>query len=168
MTDEIGEVSCMTNEKKNSMIPLLLVLIVFIVGLGLGYYIWGVKRHKQVDYKEFLKQTIDYIATIEHKNLRLVEQNTALENEMALVKEQQKQTPQDVKGSIEELEATVRTLQQDNANLRMNADRNETLIQMNEQLKKQIEILSLELESLKSTPVIPPENSQMPAKQPMQ
>ncbi|MCK7510002.1 MAG: hypothetical protein MZV70_42180 [Desulfobacterales bacterium] len=37
---------------------LFVILVIFIAGFVLGYYIWGYRTQKHSDYKEMLQQTI--------------------------------------------------------------------------------------------------------------
>ena len=65
---------------------LFVILVIFIAGFVLGYYIWGYRTQKNSDYKDMLQQTITYITTLEEKNLELAKSVSTLENEATSLK----------------------------------------------------------------------------------
>ncbi|MCD6570117.1 MAG: hypothetical protein J7L53_05395 [Deltaproteobacteria bacterium] len=142
----------MGEEKKGMAAPIILAVTVFIIGFGLGYFIWGVNREKAPDYKKILQETIDYIATIEHKNMRLLERADTLENEIAMLKKEKEasQVSEDIEGKIKEMEAKIQSLQQENASLRSSATVDQDILQENQILKAKIQRLMEELASMKA------------------
>ncbi len=108
----------MTEEKKRSYTPLILVVIPTLVGLILGYLIWGSDRHKQEDYKQNLQDTINYIATIENKNEELGAKVDSLETEVGMLRQKNQQPADDNSGMVSTLSQRVRNLEAENQRLR--------------------------------------------------
>ncbi len=141
----------MKEEKnKSSTAPIILAVIVFIVGLGLGYYLWGVNREKAPDYKTMLKETIDYIATIEHKNRQFFQKVDALENEIAMLKKEKaaSEVPEETEVKIKEMEEEIQALQEENASLESSTTTHQEILQQNQMLKAKIQQLTEELTSM--------------------
>jgi cell division protein FtsB len=105
--------------KKNSFIvPLVLAVILFLAGIILGFSIWGVDRGEQVDHKQVLQDTINYIATIEHRNENLRERVGALETELAVAREQKQETVEQRTDEIASLRQQTETLREENQQLK--------------------------------------------------
>lgn len=107
----------MTEEKKRSYMPLILVLVPTLVGLILGYLIWGSNGHRQEDYKKNLQDTINYIATIENRNEELGSKVDSLETEVGMLRQKNQQAPDD-SGMVSTLSQRVRNLEAENQRLR--------------------------------------------------
>jgi len=132
-------------DKKNSTAPIILSIIVFVIGLGLGYYLWGIHRQVTTDYKEMLGKTIDYIATIEHKNQKLLKKVDTLENELDMAKKEAKEAPEAFDSKLKDLNAKLDALQQENNQLKGRASENQALKQKVTALTKEAEILRAHL-----------------------
>lgn len=108
----------MDGKRKSFVAPLALAVVLFLAGLILGFYIWGAGRGDKVDYKQTLRETIDYIATIEHRNENLRERVAALETEAAVAREQRAEGAEQRSGEIASLEQQIQTLRNENQELR--------------------------------------------------
>lgn len=108
----------MDGKRKSFVAPLALAVVLFLAGLILGFYIWGINRGDQVDYKQTLRETIDYIATIEHRNENLRERVAALETEAAVAREQGAEGSEQRTGEIASLKQQVQNLREENQELR--------------------------------------------------
>ncbi len=108
----------MDGKRKRFVAPLALAVVLFLAGLILGFYIWGVDRGDQVDYKQTLGETIDYIATIEHRNENLRERVAALETEVAMAREQRAEGAEQRTEKIASLEQQIQNLRNENQELR--------------------------------------------------
>lgn len=108
----------MDGKRKSFVAPLALAVVLFLAGLILGFYIWGINRGDQVDYKQTLRETIDYIATIEHRNENLRERVAALETEAAVAREQRAEGSEQRTGEIASLKQQVQNLREENQELR--------------------------------------------------
>ncbi|MEA3222588.1 MAG: hypothetical protein U9P49_05430 [Thermodesulfobacteriota bacterium] len=139
-------------EKKNksSTAPIILAVVVFIIGLGLGYFLWGVNREKAPDYKNMLKETIDYIATIEHKNRQTIQKVDALENEIAMLQKEKvaSEVSEETEVKIKEMEKEIQVLQEENASLKSSTTTQKEILQQNRMLKATIQQLTEELTSM--------------------
>jgi Tfp pilus assembly protein PilN len=156
----------MAEEKKRSMIPLVISVILFVAGVVLGYYIWGFNKEKQVDYKNFLQETINYIATLEHKNKKLLDEVDTLETEMNML--QQKQTTSTVQSTdqIDTLSARISALEKENLELKTAISENNRLVQENQELKLRVQELLDEINAGKTgVPPLEPSASDVPDKQ---
>lgn len=116
----------MEGRKRNFIAPLILAGVLLITGLVLGYYFWGVDRGDRVDYKRTLSETIDYIATLEHRNETLREQVGSLETELGVARGQQEESTDQRTDEIAQLRQRVESLRKENDQLRA---RVETLTQ---------------------------------------
>ncbi len=110
----------MDGKRKSFVAPLALAVVLFLAGLILGFYIWGVDGGDHVDYKQTLRETIDYIATIEHRNENLRERVAALETEAAMAREQRAEGAEQRADEIELLKQQIQTLRKENQELRSN------------------------------------------------
>lgn len=117
---------------------LSVILVIFIAGFVLGYYIWGYGTQKHSDYKDMLQQTITYITTLEEKNLELAKNVSTLENEVASLKKQQG-APAD--SQVAQLTNRVAALEKENADLKAAVSLNEALTQENQQLRLKVQAL---------------------------
>ncbi|MGC9325072.1 MAG: hypothetical protein ACP5G0_10040 [Desulfomonilia bacterium] len=132
------------------MVPLIFSVLIFLAGLILGYYLWGVTRPEQVDYKAFLQETINYIATLEHKNKKLSDELNSLENELGVLQQKlQDVTPAETE-RIKQLSEEIQNLQRQNEELRAAISESMQVSQENQKLKERILMLEDELKALMS------------------
>lgn len=117
---------------------LFVILVIFIAGIVLGYYIWGYRTQKHADYRGMLQQTITYITTLEEKNLELAKKVSTLENEVSSLKKQQG-APAD--SQVAQLTNRVAALEKENADLKAAVSLNEALTQENQQLRLKVQAL---------------------------
>ena len=135
----------MTEQKKRSMVPMVISVMLFVVGLVLGYYIWGYKESDKIDYREVLQETINYIATLEHKNKTLRTQVDELETEVSMAKQKQTTSADQREGEMENLSERIAALEKENRDLRTAIDDNAQLARQNQELKEKIRALSEEM-----------------------
>ncbi len=117
--------------------PLIGILIIFILGLGLGYYIWEYRGNGPRDYKQVLTEVIDYIATLEHKNRGLTQRMTELGAELATVKAELAKTPQEKAVELKSLDERI---------LELEGERSELQDEVR-QLRQRLKMLQAELEA---------------------
>jgi len=160
----------MAEGKKKSMAVLIVALVLFIAGLILGYYVWGLNRGNQVDYKSFLQETINYIATLEHKNKKLVDTVDALETELSMLQEKQATGSEQRSDNIDALSERIAVLEKENREMAATVSSNKELARENQELKKKLQALMDEIATEKSDasppePSVPDVPSEMPAGQ---
>jgi cell division protein FtsB len=129
----------MAEEKKRSMIPMVIAVMLFVVGLILGYYIWGINKEKQVDYKKFLAETVNYIATLEHKNKKLLAEVDTLETELNMLQQKQAAGTQQDTSQMDGLSQRITVLEEENRDLKSALTENNRLAQENQELKSRIQ-----------------------------
>ncbi len=108
----------MTEERKRSYMPLILVVVPTLAGLVLGYLIWGSSRQTQEDYKQNLQNTIHYIATLENKNEELSAKADSLETEVGMLRQKTEQASDSSSGMVASLSQRVKSLEAENQRLR--------------------------------------------------
>jgi len=131
----------MAEEKKRSMIPMVIAVMLFVVGLILGYYIWGINKEKQVDYKKFLAETVNYIATLEHKNKKLLAEVDTLETELNMLQQKQAAGTEQEASQMDAFSRRITALEKENQDLKSTINENNRLSQENQELKSRIEAL---------------------------
>lgn len=157
----------MADEKKRSMIPLVIAVMLFVAGLILGYYIWGMNKEKQIDYKKFLAETVNYIATLEHKNKKLLAEVDTLETEVNMLQQKQTSGSRQSADQLDTLSQRISTLEKENQELSAAVKENNRLVQENQELKRKIQALLDEMNAEKTgISPIEPETPGMPAAQP--
>ena len=157
----------MAEEKKRSMIPVVIAVMLFVAGLVLGYYIWGMDRDKQVDYKKFLTETVNYIATLEHKNKKLLEEVDTLETEVNMLQQEQTSGTRHSEDQIDTLSQRISALEKENQGLSAAVDENKRLALENQELRSRVQALVDEMNAEKSgVAPIEPDTTEMPAGQP--
>ncbi len=137
---EKGEGS-MAEGKKKSMAVLVSALVLFIAGLILGYYVWGLNRPDQVDYKAFLQETINYIATLEHKNKKLLDTVDVLETEISMLQEKQATGSEQRSEKIDALSERIAVLERENREMAATVSDNRDLARENQELKQKLQAL---------------------------
>lgn len=138
-------------ERTNVRAIAVILVIIFLVGLFAGYYFWGYRRQQHPDYKEMLRQTISYIATLEEKNQELTGTVATLENEVESLKKQQSAP---VETQVANLTDRLAVIEKENADLKAAVAEKEGLAQENQQLRQRVQTLVEELNTLRS-PAVP-------------
>ena len=128
----------MAEEKKRSIIPIIVVVIPALAGLILGYYIWGAGRHAQVDYKQVLQETANYISSLEQKNESLTSEIGTLQSEMDALKQKGQQASSEA-DTITSLSGRVRSLEAENQRLKGTIQRIEAFSQSDPMLRDRIQ-----------------------------
>ncbi len=131
----------MTKERKKLIAYLIVVIMLFGTGFGLGYYLWGVDREQKPDYKKYLSKTIDYIASIEKDNQGFIKQIKGLKSEVAAINK-------DVKDDQSRSDAQSKSLQIRIASLEEEKARLQSLLGENQKLSKEKEQLQTKIDSL--------------------
>ena len=134
----------MTEEKSHVRALLVILLVLFLFGLFLGYYIWGFQKQRHPDYKDMLQQTITYITTLEEKNQELAKGISSLENEVSSLKKQQGMPENN---QITKLNERVAVLEKENVDLKSVLSQNEALSQENQQLRQKVQALVEDMNS---------------------
>lgn len=156
----------MAEEKKRSMIPLVIAVMLFVVGLILGYYIWGANKEKQIDYKKFLTETVNYIATLEHKNQKLLAEVDTLETEVNMLQQKQAAGMEQDSGQMDALSRRITALEKENQELKTAITENDRLAQENRELKERIQDL-LQGKGDASAPPVEPATPKEPGQPPL-
>ena len=120
---------------------MVIAVMLFVVGLILGYYIWGINKEKQVDYKKFLTETVNYIATLEHKNKKLLAEVDTLETEVNMLQQKQAAGTQQDTSQMDVLSQRITALEKENQDLKGAITENNRLAQENQELKSRIQAL---------------------------
>ena len=131
----------MTKERKKLIAYLIVVIMLFGTGFGLGYYLWGVDREQKPDYKKYLSKTIDYIANIEKDNRGFIKQIKGLKSEVTVINK-------DVKDAQSRSDAQSKSLQTRIASLEKEKARLQSLLGKNQKLSKEKEQLQTKIDSL--------------------
>jgi cell division protein FtsB len=127
----------MADEKKRSIIPVIVISISALIGLILGYYIWGAGRHAQVDYKQVLQETANYISSLEQKNESLTSEVGKLESELNTLKQQSSEA-HSTSNTITSLSGRVQTLEAENQRFKDTIQRIEAFAQGDSALGERI------------------------------
>ena len=131
----------MTKERKKLIAYLIVVIMLFGTGFGLGYYLWGVDREQKPDYKKYLSKTIDYIANLEKNNQGFIKQIKGLKSKVAAINK-------DVKDAQSRSDAQSKSLQIRIASLEEEKARLQSLLGENQKLSKEKEQLQTKIDSL--------------------
>ncbi len=131
----------MTKERKKLISYLIVVIMLFGTGFGLGYYLWGVDREQKPDYKKYLSKTIDYIGNLEKNNQGFIKQVKRLKADIATLKK-------DVKDAQIQFDAQSKSLQDKSASLEEEKARLQSLLGENQKLSKEKEQLQAKIDSL--------------------
>ncbi len=118
----------------------IMSIVVFIVGFGLGFYIWGYHKAKEKDYKAMLKDVISYVDGMERLNADLTKEVEGLKKDNSMLK-----SPSNAQ--LVALQSKIESLQNENTNLRSMAGQSQNLIQENARLNSEIQILRSRLGS---------------------
>ncbi|HEY9160844.1 MAG TPA: hypothetical protein VIS94_07160 [Desulfomonilia bacterium] len=122
----------------------IMSIVVFIVGFGLGFYIWGYHKEKEKDYKAMLKDIISYIDGMERLNADLTKEVEGLKKDNSMLK-----SPSNAQ--LVALQSKIESLQNENTSLRSMAGQSQYLIQENARLNSEIQMLRSRL-GVSSTP----------------
>lgn len=132
-------------ERKDLIIYLVMVAILFGGGVGLGYYIWGINKQKKPDYKSYLKNTIHYLATIEDKNAMLSKETKSLKNNVGLLNKKASEKQQELEKLSKSLKAKIAALEEKSNELGSVINEKTILEEENVRLKKRVEEITDEL-----------------------
>ncbi len=130
-------------EGKNKKIVILAAVIVpFLAGFLLSYYLWGFGKYKNLDHKRVLQETINYISIIENKNESLSTKLDTLETEVNSLKQREQQSPdQKTAAELAALNRKVAGLEQENLRLKTVITDIENFARENPAIKEKIDSL---------------------------
>jgi myosin heavy subunit len=144
-------------EKKGLTGIIVGVAVLFVVGIGIGYFIWGVERQEKPDYTKYLSKTIDHIKSIEKANVALTEKTGALQTNITKLQDDLKVDPRKLEKQIDKLNLEVEKLKKENASLVAaikNSDESlSEMVNMEselQQLMKKMETLTIEKDALQT------------------
>jgi hypothetical protein len=121
--------------KKILLNPIIIMsIIVFIVGFGLGFYIWGYHKADKKNYKEMLSDVISYIDSMERLNTDMSKEIDGLKKDNSMLK-----SPSNAQ--LVGLQSKIQSLQNENVSLRSMAGQSQYLIQENARLNSEIQML---------------------------
>ena len=124
----------MTKERKKIIAYLIVVIILFGAGFGLGYYLWGVDKEQKPDYKKYLSKTINYIGNLEKNNQGFIRQIKVLQSKAAAIEK-------DLKDVQSRSDAQSKSLQTKTASLEEEKARLQSLLRENQKLSTEKERL---------------------------
>ena len=122
--------------QKNKAI-LIMSIIIFVIGFGLGFYIFGYHKKSSTDYKQNLREVIEYIDTLEKERKDLYAKLRTLETQRDPLQEGVKAGATPTINVQERLD----TLERENASLRSSMSQNQALLQENYQLRGRLQAL---------------------------
>lgn len=108
----------MAEDRKKTVVLVVSIVVPFLVGFVLGWYIWGHNRNKPVDYKQVLMETVTYIGTIEEKNKELATKVDSLDAEVNVLRQKGQQTGAQNTNIITTLNQRVSSLEAENQKLK--------------------------------------------------
>jgi regulator of replication initiation timing len=125
--------------KKSFLNPIIIMsIVIFIVGFGLGFYIWGYHKKDTKDYKEMLREVTAYIDSMERLNADMSKEVEGLKKDNSMLK-----SPSNAQ--LVGLQSKIQSLQNDNASLRTMAGQSQVLIQENARLNSENQVLRSKL-----------------------
>ena len=113
--------------------------VLFVLGVFLGFAIWGMGRSETVDYSSVLKDAAKYVATLESERIELDARAASQANEIKRLRSKNVATEQE--RQIDALEKRVNTLLKDNAALTATKEENKRLAQANQELKGNLQTM---------------------------
>jgi uncharacterized protein YlxW (UPF0749 family) len=108
----------MAEDRKKTVVLVVSIVIPFLVGIILGWYIWGHGRNKPVDYKQVLLETVTYISTIEEKNKELSAKVESLDAEVNVLRQKDQASGTQSQNVITTLNQRVGSLEAENQRLK--------------------------------------------------
>ena len=139
----------MTKERKKLISYLIVVIMLFGTGFGLGYYLWGVDREQKPDYKKYLSKTINYIGNLEKNNQGFIKQVKRLKADIATLKKDVKDAQIQFDAQSKSLQTRIASLEEEKARLQSLLGENQKLSKEKEQLQAKIDQLRNELDMVK-------------------
>ena len=126
----------MDENRKKFVKPLLVIIIPFLAGFILSWYIWGYSKARHVDYKQVLQDTITYIASIESANKNLTARVESLETEVGTLNQKGQQAID--AGMVSSLNKRIQALEGENVRLKGAVRNIETFARENPQLRDRL------------------------------
>ncbi len=124
-------------QKSMTKAILIMSIIIFIVGFGLGFYIFGYHKKASTDYKQSLREVIDYIDSLEKERNALSDRLKAFETQ----REPAKLGAGAAESQTAAVQQRLEALERENASLRSSMIQNQTLLQENYQLRSRVQAL---------------------------
>jgi septal ring factor EnvC (AmiA/AmiB activator) len=116
---------------------LIMSIIIFAVGFGLGFYVFGYHKQSSTDYKENLREVISYIDSLEKERKELSDKLKSLE----ALREPVKPGVQTGDTQPPSQQGRLEALERENASLRSNLNQNQVLLQENYELRVRVKDL---------------------------
>jgi len=123
--------------KNRTKAVLIISVMVFAIGFGLGFYIFGYHKRSSTDYKQSLREVIEYIDTLEKERNDLAARLKSLETRQGPLPGG---APVDAAPTTS-LQERVDALERENASLRSSMTQNQALLQENYQLRGRLQAL---------------------------
>ncbi|MEN6474869.1 MAG: hypothetical protein ABFD81_12705 [Syntrophaceae bacterium] len=124
-------------QKNKTKAILIMSIIIFAIGFGLGFYVFGYHKKSSTDYKQSLREVIAYIDALEKDRNELSAKLKSLDAQREPLKEgAQSGVPQTVS-----LQERLEALERENASLRSSMSQNQALLQENYQLRGRLQVL---------------------------
>jgi regulator of replication initiation timing len=131
----------------------ILSVVIFIVGFGLGFYIWGYHKNEKKDYTAILKDAASYVEGMERLNGSLSKEVEALKKDNAMLK-----SPSNAQ--VSELQTRVQELVRENATLKSASEQTQYLVQENARLNSELQLLKLKTDGTGTIPQAAPGSTQ--------
>mgnify|MGYP000437702946 CR=1 FL=1 len=141
----------MTKVTKELTAYLVMGILVLVVGIVLGYYIWGVEKGEQPDYRATLTKAADYLGTVEQQNRELKKEKADLQKEIAGLTGKMEEEPDKLNEQINNLKQHVASLTADKEKLQASLDEAmKTAAEKEEALTAEIRELTVKIEELRN------------------
>ena len=119
----------------------ILVLILFVGGVVTGYYRWGIDGDETPDYKDYLRDTVKYIASLEQQNSELEKQLGAAGTAPQPTGEEKQSEEMKGDGGDEILQQKIKSLEEEKAAFEIAMSSDKDLTQKNLEMMDQIQSL---------------------------
>lgn len=136
-----------TGNKKIIYNPIVIMsIVVFVVGFGLGFYIWGYHKNEKKDYKAILKDAAAYVDGMERLNGDLTKEVETLKKDNSMLK-----SPSNAQ--IVALQSRIQDLERENNSFKSLAGQSQYLVQENARLNSELQTLKANTPG--ASPVVP-------------
>jgi chromosome segregation ATPase len=116
------------------------VFIFFAGGIAIGYFKWGFSSETP-DYKEFLKNTANYLGKLESQNKRLKSELENFTADVAVPTDEEISTEGEVDPVTSNLQAKIASLHEENLALLSALRKDTDLAAINLELKEQLQVI---------------------------
>lgn len=137
------------NQNKTIAMYFVLVVLMLVVGIALGYRMWGMDRSETSDYRATLSKAVEYLANIEKENKALKEKTAELQKEVDVLTKKMKEGPDKLNRQIDTLQQQIASMTVERGEVQSSLEK--TLISAGEKEKEltaKIEALTDEIEEV--------------------